>query len=171
VTALAVLLALATAAEPAPPRETQATVEARRSAIAKELVDLGARLERSIVSHDVEALVARVPETGLRCGRRVVPREKVARDLRSEASWLHGAFFGGQGATAEAGRPASLAAFFRTAKEVAVLVSFQPDPRVGPVGRPCIDFRAKGIPTPGAPLCFESQGGRWWFAHSLYPCG
>ncbi len=168
---VAVAALLAAASGPGPARPPTDAVEQRRAAIAKELVRLGAELGRQIVAQDADALLARVPPDGLRCAGRVVPRAKVARDLRGEGTWLHGVFFGGPGAAPRPGVPASLAALLRSVKEVAIQVSFQPDPRAGPAGRPCIDFRAKGLPTPGAPLCFEERNGRWWFTESLYPCG
>lgn len=163
-------LLLFLAAAPGPAAEDPAG-EARRERIAKELIALGRELEREIRAGDASALLARVPPDGLRCGGRVVPHAKVARDLRSERSWLHATFFGGAAATSTPGRPGSLAALFRAASEIAVVVSFQPDRSAGAVGRPCLEFRAKGLVTPGAPLCFEARGGRWWFAESLYPCG
>jgi hypothetical protein len=168
--ALAVLLAAAPAAARAPPA-APVDVEQRRAEVAKALVRLGAELRRQIAAGDVDALVARVPPDGLRCAGRLVPRAKVARDLRGDGTWLHGVFFGGPGAPARPGAPASLADFLRTAPEIAILVTFRPDPRAGPAGRPCIDYRAKDVPTPGGPLCFEERGGRWWFTESLYPCG
>ncbi len=146
-------------------------VEQRRATVAKEMVRLAAELQRQIIAQDADALLARVPPDGLRCAGRVVPKAKVARDLRSNGTWLHGVFFGAPGAAPRAGAPASLAGLLRSGKEIAVVVSFQEDPRAGPTGRPCIDFRAKGVPTPGAPLCFEQRNGRWWFTDSLYPCG
>jgi hypothetical protein len=172
--AAAALLALA-----APPGGSPEHLEQRRAEIARELVRLGAELERQIVAQDADALLARVPPDGLRCAGRVVPRAKVARDLRGGVArdrrgggtWLHGVFFGGAGAPARPGAPTSLAAFLRSQREVAIIVSFRADPRAGPVGRPCIDYRAKGVATPGAPLCFERRDGRWWFTESLYPCG
>jgi hypothetical protein len=165
--ALAVVLAVAAPrAAGAPP----ADLEQRRGEIAKELVRLGAELQREVLREDVDALLARVPPDGLRCAGRVVPRAKVGRDLRGGETWLHAVFFGGPGAAAPPRGPASLAAFLRTAREIAVVVTFEPDPRAGPVGRPCLDFRAKDLPTPGAPLCFERRDGRWWFTESLYPC-
>lgn len=171
-----VLLALLVAAAPGGPRAAPRAVgpqdvERRREQIARELVRLGAGLEREIVARDVGALVARVPAAGLRCGGRVVPRAKVARDLASAGSWLHDVFFGGPAYAPPPGAPRSLAELLRTGGEVAVLVSFQPDARAGPAGRPCIDFRVKDTVTPGAPLCFEQRDGRWWFTESLYPCG
>ncbi len=166
---VAALLAAASGPGPADPHTD--AVEQRRAVIAKELVQLGVELGRQIVAQDTDALLARVPPDGLRCAGRVVSRAKVARDLRGEGTWLHAVFFGGAGATPRPGVPASLAAFLRSAKEVAILVSFQPDPRAGPAGRPCVDFRAKDLPTPGAPFCFEERNGRWWFTESLYPCG
>jgi hypothetical protein len=164
----AAVAALLAAWAPCAARAAEDPVEQRRSAIAKELVRLGAELERQIVAGDAEALLARVPASGLRCAGRIVPREKVARDLRREGAWLHGVFFG-SGGTERA--PTSLASFLRTAKEVAIVVSFHPDGRARSTGRPCLDFRAKDLPTPGAPLCFEERDGRWWFTESLYPCG
>ncbi len=167
-----VVATLLAAALPRPPSAlSEQQVEERRATIAKELVRVGVRLQREIVAEDTEALLARVPPEGLRCGGRLVPRAKIARDLRGNGSWLHDAFFGGPGAPARPGLPASLAAFLRSAREVAILVSFKPDPHAGPAGRPCIDFRAKDVATPGAPLCFEERNGRWWFTESLYPCG
>ncbi|WP_242346131.1 hypothetical protein [Anaeromyxobacter terrae] len=150
--------------------DPRASVERRREEIARELVRLGGELQRAIEAEDVAAVVARVPPDGLRCGERVVPRERVERDLRSEGSWLHGVFFGGQGHVPFPGMARSLRAFFREASEVAVLVAFRRDARAGAVGLPCIDYRAPGLGTPGAPLCFERRDGRWWFTESPYPC-
>jgi hypothetical protein len=162
---------------PSPPRsggagaraEATSALDRRRSAIAKELVALGTELRREIVRGDAAALLARVPAAGLRCAGRVVPRPKVARDLRTSGAWLHDVLFAlGPGAR---GAPASLAELLRTSREVAVVVTFREDPASGPTGLPCLDYRVKGVATPGAPLCFERVGGRWWFAESLYPCG
>jgi hypothetical protein len=165
------------AAAPRPPASAAAPrpddpLERRREALAKDMVRLGAELKEAVEAGDVAALVTRVPASGLRCGARLVPHAKVARDLRTRTSWLHRVFFG-DAARPEAprGRPASLRAFFREARDVAVLVAFRADDAAGPLGMPCIDYRAEGLTTPGAPLCFERKGGRWWFAHSLYPCG
>jgi hypothetical protein len=173
VRAAAIVAVVLLAAALAPPlaRAAPDAVEQRRSAIAKELVRLGAELQRQIVAKDVDALLARIPPEGLRCAGTVVPRAKVARDLRAPDRWLHGTFFGAPGAPQRPGAPPSLAAFLRSAREIAIVVFFQPDPRAGPAGRPCLDFRTKDLPTPGAPLCFEQRGGRWWFTESLYPCG
>jgi hypothetical protein len=146
-------------------------LERRREVIAKEIVALAKSLRREIEGHDVAGLLALVPQEGLRCGDRVVPRDKVARDLRNEGSWIHGAVFGGPGYHPPAGTAPSLAALFRSAREVAFVVSFEPDPRAGDEGRPCLEFRSKDTGTPGTPLCFERKGDRWWLAESLYPCG
>lgn len=162
---LAGVPAAAGAAEPAP------ALERRRQEIARALVRIGAEIQREVARGDVAALLARVPDEGLRCGGRVVPKARVARDLRAPGSWLHGVFFGGPGYAPPARTPPSLAALFERHPQIAVLVSFQRDPREGPEGRPCIDFRAEGVGTPGAPLCFVERGGRWWFVESLYPCG
>ena len=162
---------LVTASGPGTAGGAPEAVEQRRAAVAKEMVRLAAELQRQIIAQDADALLARVPPDGLRCAGRVVPRAKVARDLRSNGTWLHGVFFGAPGGSPRASAPASLAGLLRSGKEIAVVVSFQPDPRAGPTGRPCIDFRAKGVATPGAPLCFEQRDGRWWFTDSLYPCG
>ncbi len=155
------------AASPAGGKES---LERRREAIARELIRLGGELQRAIEAGDVGAFVARVPPDGLRCGDRVVPRERVEQDLRAEGSWLHGVFFGGPGHVPFPGMARSLRAFFREAREVAVLVAFRADARAGPAGLPCIDYRAPGLGTPGAPLCFVRRDGRWWFTESLYPC-
>jgi hypothetical protein len=135
------------------------------------MIRLGAELKEVIERGDVAAIVARVPASGLRCGRRIVPRVKVERDLRSRTSWLHGVLFGDAGKDGSKGRPRSLKVFFREARDVAVLVAFRADDTAGPLGMPCLDFRSEGLTTPGAPLCFEQKGGRWWFSQSLYPCG
>lgn len=175
--ALALLLAAGaappTAARPAPARPAPSdALERRRAAIADELVRLGAHLEREIQAGDVAAILARVPPDGLSCGGRIVPRARVERDLRDGSSWLHGVLLGGPAAPAAApGRPPSLRAFFAAAPEVAVVVAFRRDPRAGTVGRPCLDFRARDLATPGVPFCFEERGGRWWLTESLYPCG
>ncbi|MGC4001059.1 MAG: hypothetical protein QM767_27795 [Anaeromyxobacter sp.] len=118
----------------------------------------------------MEALAARVPPDGLRCGGRVIPRQRVLRELRDPASWVHGVLLGGPGASAPAGQPASLRALFATAREVAVAVAFRGDPAAGPLGRPCLAYRAPGLVTPGAPLCFVRRGQEWLFTESLYPC-
>jgi hypothetical protein len=146
-------------------------LERRRAAVADELVRVGARLQREIQAGDVDALLARIPAEGLACGGRIVPRARVERDLRDPASWLHGVVLGDGTLAAAGAPPSSLRAFFARAPEVAVLVAFRRDPRAGPVGRPCVDFRAKELPTPGVPFCFESREGRWWLTESLYPCG
>lgn len=172
--ALVPVLVLALAGPPALPAlaaQARDAIERRRDVIARELIRLGGQVRREIERGDAAALAARVPEDGLRCGGRIVPRERVARDLRSERSWLHGVLFGGPGYTPPPRTAASLAALFRAHREVAVVVSFEPDPRAGPTGRPCLDFRARESGTPGAPLCFERRGERWWFTESLYPCG
>lgn len=181
----ALLLALALAAAPAaraggepeappPPAAARARpadpLERRRAAVADELVKLGARIQREIEAGDVEALLARVPAGGLRCADRVVPRARVARDLRTPGSWLHAALLGAPGAPPP-GPPRSLRAFFGAAPEVAVLVSFRRDARAGALGLPCLEYRARDLSPPRVPLCFEARGGRWWFTESLYPCG
>jgi hypothetical protein len=169
------LAALLLAAAPAGSRPAEGRaregVERRREAVAREIGALGAEIRRAIERHDVAALVARVPPDGLRCGDRVVPRDRVARDLQNEGSWVHGVLFGGPGYGPPPGTAPSLAALFRAAREVALAVSFQQDPRAGPEGRPCLEFRAKELGTPGPPLCFERRGEAWWLAESLYPCG
>jgi hypothetical protein len=171
VRALGLLLLAASLAAARADARSRPEIERRRDAVARELIRLAADLRREIERKDADALLARVPAEGLRCGGRVVPRERIARDLRSERSWLHGVFFGGPGYAPPPRTPASLAALFRKGGEVAVVVAFQPDPRAGELGRPCLDFRAKDTGTPGAPLCFERRGAKWWFTESLYPCG
>ncbi len=166
----AAVLAVLVAAAPRSAGAPDDAVERRRALVAKELVQVGDVLRREILGHDVDALVARVPPDGLRCGGRTVPRAKIARDLRAESSWLHATIFGRGGAPG--GRsPGSLAELLRSTPDVAIAVSFQAGAGGGALGRPCIDFRAKGVATPGAPLCFEQRDGRWWFTESLYPCG
>jgi hypothetical protein len=176
VRALVLALVVASAAgSPAPAGKAaspgESALDGRREAIARELLRLGAALQAATERGDVAALVARVPEDGLRCRGRRVPKARVARDLSAPGSWLHGVFFGGPGYAPGPRTPPSLAALFRSGREVAIVVSFQRDPRAGPAGRPCLDYRAKDVGTPGAPLCFEERGGRWWFTESLYPCG
>lgn len=143
----------------------------RREATAGELMRVGAELRREIVSGDAEAILARVPKDGLRCGTRVIPRAKVAADLRSASSWVHGALFGGPGYAGRPGSPPSLAAFLRRSGEVAILVTFKEASEGPPEGRACVDFRAEGTATPGVPFCFERRNERWWLVDSLYPCG
>lgn len=163
---LGAALALALAAAPA---KDEDALEAKRAAIAKQVVRLAPALQREIEAVDVRALLARVPAEGLRCAGRVVPRARLERDLRSEASWLHGVLFGGPGAVAAPGQPASLRALFAAAKELQVVVAFREDARSA-VGLPCLDFRARDTVTPGAPFCFEERKGRWWIVESFYPC-
>ncbi len=171
--ALALVLApvLAAGAAPAPgsAKAGKDTLEAKRAEVAREVIRLAAPLEKEIEAGDVKALLARVPAEGLRCAGRIVPRARVEQDLRTAGSWLHGALFGGAGAASSPGQPASLQAFFATAKEIQVVVAFREDPRT-PVGLPCLEFRARDLVTPGAPFCFEQRGGRWWLVESLYPC-
>jgi hypothetical protein len=167
---LVVLVALAAAPPASPPPPGDPALEARREKIAEEILRVGAALRREIEAGDVTAVAARVPPSGLRCAGRIVPRDRVARDLGNPRSWLHGLLFGGPGYVPAAGAPASLRQFFRNAPEIGVLVAFQRDPRAGPVGRPCLDFRAPTLPTPGTPFCWERVSGRWMFTESLYPC-
>jgi hypothetical protein len=161
---LALALALSLAATP-----RDAALERKREEVAREVLRVAGQIQRDIEKGDVAAIVARVPAEGLRCGGELVPRERVARDLRAEGSWLHGVFFGGPGAPAPEGQPGSLRELFARAKEVAVVVAFREDPR-NAVGLPCLDFRAKDTLTPGAPLCLVKRGQKWWFTESLYPC-
>lgn len=167
---LVVLAALAAAPSAPRPDPGDPALEARRERIAGEILAVGAALRREIEAGDVAAVAARVPPSGLRCAGRVVPRARVARDLGNPRSWLHGLLFGGPGYEPPPGAPASLRQFFRTAPEIGVLVAFQRDPGAGPVGRPCLDYRAPTLPTPGTPFCWERVSGRWLFTESLYPC-
>jgi hypothetical protein len=157
------------ATAPTPPRRDP--FEIRREEIARELVRLGEVLRREISAGDAEAVGARVPADGLRCGGRVVPRAKVLRDLRSPRSWLHGVLFGGPGYVPRAGGAASLRQFFQRSRDISVAVSFEKDESTGPVGRPCIVFQSGSPAPPPFPLCFANRGGSWVFAESLYPCG
>ena len=167
---LAVVLAAAAAQPPGGPAGDPA--ERRRGEIARELVRLGEQLRRQIIAGDAKALAAHVPPDGLLCAGRVVPRARVERDLATPGSWLHDTLFGAQRAGAAHGAPpSSVAELLRTSADVAIAVSFVKDARAAPVGRPCLEVRAKGVVTPGAPLCFEQRDGRWWFTESLYPCG
>jgi len=104
--ALAALAVLALLAPPpakaAPPADS--AVERRREAIAKDLLRVGAELRRAIERGDAAPLLARVPDAGLRCGDRTVPKARVARDLAASDSWLHGVFFGGIGYAPPPGR-------------------------------------------------------------------
>lgn len=162
---LAALVALAVAAAPA-----AADVERRRAEVAREILALGPAIRRELLAGDAAALAARVPPGGLRCGGRLVPHARVERDLRTPGAWLHDALFGGA-APASAGAPGSVAGLLRAHPDAAMAVSFTSDARAGEVGRPCLEFRARDVAASGAPLCFERQGGRWWLAESLYPCG
>jgi len=159
------LVALALAAAPG----GDASVERRREEIARDILRLGLELRREVVAGDVAAIASRVPPEGLRCAGRLVPRARVERDLSTPGAWLHDALFGRKELAAR-GAP-SLASLLRSSHDVAMGVSFAPDPRAGQVGRPCLEFRAKDAPPPGTPLCFEKRGGRWWLTESLYPCG
>lgn len=161
---LALAVAFSLAAAPA-----GKALEQKRAAIAREVLQVARSIQGEIERGDAAALLARVPREGLRCGGDLVPRARVERDLRAQGSWLHGVFFGGPGAPAPAGQPGSLRELFARAKEVAVVVAFREDPRVE-TGLPCLDFRARNTVTPGAPICLEKRGGRWWFTESLYPC-
>ena len=174
--ALVLVVASAWAAPPAraraaAPEAGADRLERRREAIARALIRVGGAVRGEIERGDVAALVARVPPDGLRCGGRVVPRARVARDLAAPGSWLHGVVFGGPGHTPRPGTLPSLAALFRSGREVAIAVSFERHRRAGATGLPCVEFRAKDVVTPVAPLCFEERGGRWWLTESLYPCG
>jgi hypothetical protein len=160
------LVALALTAAPA---SGDASVERRREEIAREILRLGLELRREIVAGNVAAIAARVPPEGLRCAGRLVPRARVERDLSTPGAWLHDALYGRKD-PAPRGSP-SLASLLRSSHDVAMGVSFAPDPRAALFGRPCLEFRAKGAPPPGTPLCFEKRGARWWLTESLYPCG
>jgi hypothetical protein len=176
--ALAVLLAATpplalslSKGERTPSKPAARSLDDQRTAIAQELVRLGATLQAEIEAGNVDAVATRIPQDGLRCGERVLPRERVLRDLRGPDTWLHAVLFGAPNESARRGEPASLRAFLAGAKEVAVLVAFARDARAGPAGRPCLDYRAKDLVNPARPFCFEKQGGTWWLTQSLYPCG
>lgn len=169
---ISALLALALVAAPKAPADPAGDpVERRRAEVARDLVRLGEELRRELVAGDAKAIGARVPAEGLRCGGRLVPRSRVQRDLSTPGSWLHDTLLGVPGHPGAKETPASLAELLRAAGEVAIAVTFVHDVRAEPLGRPCLEFRAKGVVGPTAPLCFERQGGRWWFTESLYPCG
>ena len=166
------VLALLLAAAQAPGGTAADAADRRRAEIGRELVRLGEQLRRQILAGDASALAARVPPDGLRCAGRLVPRARVARDLATPGSWLHDTLFGAPHAPRTGGAPpSSVAQLLRGSPDVAIAVSFVRDPRAAPVGRPCLEYRAKGVATPGPPLCFEQEGGKWWFTESLYPCG
>jgi hypothetical protein len=143
-------------------------MDRRREAIATEILKIGASMRRALATGNVDAVMARVPAAGLRCGERVVPRARVDRDLRTRGSWLHEVLFGDTGPSPRA--PRSLRSFLNTVPDAAMVVSFRRDPTAGPVGTPCLDYRAEGFTTPGSPLCFERRDGAWWLVDSLYPC-
>jgi hypothetical protein len=145
------------------------SLEDQRALLAREVLKVAGRIQRDIEAGDTAALLARVPPEGLRCGERVIPRERVEHDLRTEGSWLRGVLFGDPGAAGSPGRPASLRAFFAKAKEIAVVVAFREDPR-SEAGLPCLEFKARDLLAPGAPLCLVQRNGRWWFTDSPYPC-
>jgi len=173
--ALLALVLAAAAVGPAAAQRAPASggdaVEQRRADVARQLLRVGEELRRELLAGDVRALAARVPPDGLRCAGRVIPRARVQRDLATPGSWLHDTLLGAPGARpAQGGQPASVAELLRT-PEVAMTVSFVNDPRALPLGRPCLQFRAKDVATPGAPFCFAQRDGRWWFTESLYPCG
>lgn len=167
----AALVALALAVRQAPADPAGEALERRRAEVARELIRVGQALRRELVAGDAGALSSRIPAEGLRCAGHLVPRARVARDLATPGSWLHDTFLGGPGARGTASAPASLAALLRAHPAVAIAVSFVRDPAATPLGRPCLEFRVKGVVTPVAPLCFERRDGRWWFTESLYPCG
>lgn len=167
----AALVVAAGAAAPAAAEPSAEALERRRGEIARELLRVGQELRREIVTGDVRALGARIPAEGLRCAGRLVPRARVQRDLATPGSWLHDTILGAAGGHGTRLAPASLAELLRTEAEVAITVSFVRDERAGPLGRPCVEFRARDVVTPVAPLCFEQRDGRWWFTESLYPCG
>jgi hypothetical protein len=172
---VAVIAAVAGAApaqgSPAPGGEA---LEQQRADVARELLRVGQELRRELLAGDARALAARIPSDGLRCSGRVVPRARVQRDLATPGSWLHDTLLGAPAAKgaarAKGTPPASVAELLRASPEVAIAVSFVRDPRALPLGRPCLEFRAKDVPMPGAPFCFEQRDGRWWFTESLYPC-
>jgi hypothetical protein len=167
---VAALVLTATAAPQRPAAPPRSPVERRRAEIARELIAVGAAIQRGLEAGDAGPLLARVPAGGLRCAGATVPRARVVRDLGDPGAWLHRTYLAPP-APGAPGSPASLRAFFAVAREVAVVVSFRRDPAAAPTGRPCLDYRSPGLRTPGAPLCFETRGGRWWLVESLYPCG
>jgi hypothetical protein len=174
-TLLAAMLAVsaaAGAAAQAPAGPSGDSLEQRRADLARDLLRLGEELRREILAGNDRALAARVPPDGLRCAGRLVPRARVQRDLATPGSWLHDTLLGGPGApAARSATPSSVAELLRASPEVAIAVTFVQDPRAMPLGRPCLEYRAKGVTAPGAPLCFERREGKWWFTESLYPCG
>jgi hypothetical protein len=162
-----VVLALLLAAAPARPDP----LEARREAVANELLRLAAALQAAIEKGDAGTLLARVPEDGLRCAGRIVPKARVARDLADRRSFLHAVLFGGPAYAPPAGGAPSLRALLRDAPEVQALIGFRKDDRAGALGRPCLEFRTRDREGPSVPLCFEKRARRWWLTESLYPCG
>jgi hypothetical protein len=164
----ALALAALLAAAPDAPATRADPLDARREAHARRIVALGLDLRREILAGDVAAIAARVPAEGLRCGDRIVPRDRVLRDLRTPSSWVHRTLFG---AGTASGPPPSMREFFRRAGEVAVEVTYEPDPEAGPLGRACLRYRAPKLVAPVLPLCFVERRGAFWLVESLYPCG
>jgi hypothetical protein len=168
---LALLLAAAPARAPGKVAPKPDPLDARREAVANEILRVAVDLQRALEAGDPGPVLALVPDTGLRCASRVVPKQRVARDLRDPRSYVHAVLFGGAAYAPPAGTAPSLRALLREAPEVQALVAFRRDERAGALGRPCLDFRARDRLTPGTPLCFERRGKRWWLTESLYPCG
>ena len=173
----ALLLAAVLRAAPGPAGAPD-PAEARREAIARELIRLGSDLRRELEAADAAAIAARVPPEGLRCAGRLVPRRHVMEALSGGGTWLHGILFGGPGYAPPPGEAPSVRDFLvRGGRDVEVAVGFVPDARASPVGRPCLQFRpargrpAHGGPPPELPFCFERRGERWVLTESLFPCG
>ena len=157
----------------APPADRPASaVERRREAIARELLAVGAALQREIARGDAAAIVGPRPgggpalrrPDGAEGARRAGPRgpgELAPRRLLRRA----GVRAARRARRRRSRRSSAPAGTWRWWSRSAAI------PRAGPTGRPCLELRAKELATPGAPLCFEERGGRWWLTESLYPCG
>jgi hypothetical protein len=141
-------------------------LDTRREEIARQVLRIGAELQRQLAAGSTAGILARVPDTGMLCGDRLVPRARIARDLQGPGSWLHDTLLGGPAS----GGAESLRAFLAASRDVRIAVAFRRDARAGPIGRPCFSFVVPERRMPGVPFCFEVRGARWWLTQSLYPC-
>lgn len=141
-------------------------LDPRREEIARQMLRIGDQLQRQLAAGSTAGILERVPDTGMLCGDRLVPRARIARDLQGPGNWLHDTLLGGPAS----GGSESLRAFLAASKEVRIAVAFRRDARAGPVGRPCFSYVVPERRMPGVPFCFEARGTRWWLTQSLYPC-
>lgn len=146
---------------------TDQSIASRAEADIRALAD---RMRRAVEARNAGSVLELVHETGLPGGDASTPRAEVERDLRPGGR-LHGYLFDPTQYAREShalDRPMSLVEYFRRARNVKVLVSFDESARGGKdYESGCASYRAENLPFVPQ-FCFHKVRGRWFITSGLY---